>query len=306
MIIINMKGGLGNQLFQYACGRALILRQEEKNTIVNKDNSAEDRDSDSILKLDITGYGENNGIDTMRHYSLEAFNIQAKIATREEIRKLKYPYRIISKGWRFFRVKVLRQFNVGFNPRIFNKQGSIYLDGFFQTEKYFIDKEKEIQADLTLKDPLDQKAQEVSVKIKNAENIISLHVRRGDYVSDPKTNQHHGTCGSEYYSRALEYITSKIGKDVTVFVFSDDIEWVRNNMSLPYPAVYVSSPDIPDYEELTLMSQCRHHIIANSSFSWWGAWLNPNPNKIVIAPKRWVRATNIDISEVVPNNWIRL
>jgi len=306
MIIINLKGGLGNQLFQYACGRALILRQEEKNTIVNKDNGAEDRDMGFILKLDITGYGENNGIGTMRHYSLSPFSIQTEMATLEEIRKLKYPYGIISEGWRFFKAKVLRQFNVGFNSRIFNTQGSIYLDGFFQTEKYFIDKEKEIRADLILKDSLGPKAQEVSAKIKNAENSISFHVRRGDYVSDPKTNQHHGTCDSEYYSKALEYIISETGNDIEVFVFSDDIDWVKDNMPMSYPAVYVSSPNIPDYEELILMSQCHHHIIANSSFSWWGAWLNPRPDKIVVAPKQWVRATNIDMSEVVPNNWIRL
>lgn len=301
-----MKGGLGNQIFQYAAGRALILRQREKNTAVNKDNGAENRDLSSLLKLDITGYGENNGIDTMRHYSLSPFNIKAVIATREEIRKLKYPYGIISKGRRFFRAKVLRKFNVSFVQNIFNAKGSIYLDGFFQTEKYFIDKEKEIRADLTLKDPLGPKAQDVSAKIKNAKNSVSLHVRRGDYVSDAKTNQHHGTCGPEYYSKALEYITSKIGKNITVFVFSDGIDWIKENMPIPFPAVYVSSPDIPDYEELILMSQCHHHIIANSSFSWWGAWLNPRHDKIVIAPKQWVRATNIDMSEVLPNNWIRL
>ena len=178
--------------------------------------------------------------------------------------------------------------------------------GFWQSEKYFIDKEKEIRADLTLKDAVGPKAQEVSAKIKNAKNSISLHVRRGDYVSDAKTNEHHGTCGPEYYVQALEYITSEIGKDIIVFIFSDDIEWVKDNMPMSYPAVYVSSLDIPDYEELMLMSQCHHHIIANSSFSWWGAWLNPRPDKIVIAPKQWIRKMQWRHKDTVPKSWIRL
>jgi hypothetical protein len=306
MIIINFKGGLGNQLFQYAAGCALLLRQQEKNTSVNKDNYAENKDLSSILKLDITGYGENNGIDTMRHYSLSPFNIKAEIATRKEIRKLKYPYGIISKGWRFFKAKVLRQFNTNFHQRIFDARGPLYLDGFFQTEKYFKDKEKEIRADLTLKNPLGQEAQKASARIQNAGNSVSLHVRRGDYVSDPKTNQRHGLCGPNYYSQALERMTSKIGKDITVFVFSDGIDWVKENMPIPFPAVYVSSSEIADYEELIIMSQCHHHIIANSSFSWWGAWLNPRPDKVIIAPSQWVRTTRFDLKDIVPSGWIRI
>ena len=105
MIIISLKGGLGNQLFQYACGRALAIR------------------NDDIIKLDITGYAEHNGIDTMRHYALFPFNIQADMATREEIKKLKYPHGIFSKGWRFFRAKVLRQYYVYFVPKILEQHG---------------------------------------------------------------------------------------------------------------------------------------------------------------------------------------
>ncbi|MDE2188786.1 MAG: alpha-1,2-fucosyltransferase [Patescibacteria group bacterium] len=294
MIIINLKGGLGNQLFQYAAGRALSLRQENKTGIKVP------------IKLDITGYGKDNGIDTVRRYSLEPFNTRASIANRDEIRRLKYPFGVVSKGWRFFKAKILRQFNTGFVPRIFNTKGPIYLDGFFQTEKYFLDTEKEIRSDLTLKNPFSVKAQGISAQIEKTVNSVSIHVRRGDYVTDAKTNQHHGTCGHEYYSKALEYIASKIGTDFTVFVFSDDIEWVNKNLPLPYPAVYVSSPDIPDYEELILMSQCHNHIIANSSFSWWGAWLNPHADKIVVAPKQWVRTGKDAMKDIVPNSWIRL
>lgn len=293
MIIINLKGGLGNQIFQYACGRALAFR--------NNDN----------IKLDITGYGESNGIDTMRKYSLSPFNIKADIASGQEIKKLKYPYGIISKGMRFFRAKILRQFETGLNPKILNHTGSIFLDGFFQTEKYFIDKEKEIRSDLSLKSPLSTKSQQISDLIKNSPISISLHVRRGDYVNDAKTNQNHGTCNAEYYSKALEYINSKIDlnnniNNVKIFVFSDDINWVKENMPLPYPSVYVSSPEIPDYEELILMSKCKHNIIANSSFSWWGAWLNENQNKIVVAPSRWVLKNPENFKDIIPESWYRI
>ena len=233
MIIINMKGGLGNQIFQYATGRALSLRQLQKGFKPNE------------IKVDITGYGQSNGIDTMRSYTLGVFNIHAEIATPEEIRKLKYPFGIISKGWRFFRVKALRQFNTNFNKNIFSlNKKNIYLDGFFQTEQYFMDQEAEIRRDLTLKIPLNPEARSISNTIKNTPNSVSLHVRRGDYVQDLKTNLNHGTCNPEYYSKALETLTSKIntdksGADFHIFVFSDDIAWVKENMPLSYPVTYV-------------------------------------------------------------------
>ena len=295
MIIINMKGGLGNQLFQYAAGRALAVRQEAR-----AGGSVE-------LKLDVTGYGENNGIDTLRRYALGPFNIKASIANAGEIRHLKYPYGIVSKGWRFFKAKILRQFNVRFVPALFNARGPLYLDGFFQTERYFVDKEKEVREDLRLTEPLSPKAESVSRLMRDSPfEAVSLHVRRGDYVSDAKTNEHHGTCDAEYYAKALEHIVTMIGKDIRVFIFSDDIAWVKENLILPYPSIHVSSPEIKDYEELVLMSLCNHNIIANSSFSWWGAWLNANPDKIVTAPRRWVAKGEKDFADIVPSSWKRI
>ena len=289
-----MKGGLGNQLFQYATGLALALRQEAK---IGKKVD---------IKLDVTGYGENNGIDTVRHYALDVFNVRSEIATREEILKLKYPLGIISKGQRFFKAKILRQFNTGFIPSIFNTKKSLYLDGFFQTERYFLDQENEIRKDLTLKIPLGSKALVFLDLIKKTKNSVSLHVRRGDYVQDLKTNQHHGTCNAEYYSKALQLMSSKIGKDLNIFVFSDDIAWVKENMPIPYPVTYVSTPEIKDYEELMLMSNCSNNIIANSSFSWWGAWLNPNKQKIVTAPSRWTMKATKNHKDTVSPTWIRI
>jgi hypothetical protein len=294
MIIIALKGGLGNQLFQYACGRALQLRQEEK-------------DGDKIaLELDATGYAENNGIDALRHYALSPFNIQAEMATREEIKRLKYPYGIFSKGWRFFKARALRQYYTYFVPRILKQEGDVYLDGYFQTEKYFIDKEETIRADLTLKTPFGPQAQEASMKIKSEAKSVSLHVRHGDMAYDPLTNRYWGTCSMEYYAEALKIMHNKIGDGMKIFVFSDDIAWVKENMTMPYPVEYVSAPGIKDYEELSLMSLCKNNIIANSSFSWWGAWLNGNPDKMVIAPEKWTNKEPQQYRDIIPSSWLRI
>jgi hypothetical protein len=288
MIITKLKGGLGNQLFQYAAGRALALRNND------------------IVKLDITGYGEYNGIDTVRQYALGVFSIQENIATPHEIQTMKNPYRILSKGMRFFRAKILREFTTNFNKRIFNLKGNSYIDGYFQSEQYFKDQEAAIRKDIQLKISPSSVAQKAAEDILRNTKSVSLHVRRGDYVQDAKTNQYHGTCNPQYYANALAHISSKIGDGIKVFVFSDDIGWVKENMPIPYEKTYVSSPEIKDYEEMHLMSLCKHNIIANSSFSWWGAWLNMNPSKVVIAPKHWTVADDKHYRDIVPSAWTRL
>jgi hypothetical protein len=263
-MIIAIKGGLGNQMFQYAHGRNLELGGKK-------------------IVFDTSFYAGNKAkIDTARNFKLNNFNIE----TNEMFSEKKHPcLNLITK--------VLIHLNLSDG-------------GFWQSEKYFIENEGSIRKEFTLKSPLSLKAQEASINIKSSKNSVSFHVRRGDYVSDAKTNEHHGTCEPEYYAKALEYIASKIGKEITVFIFSDDIEWVKKNIVIPYPATYVSTPNIPDYEELILMSQCHYHIIANSSFSWWGAWLDPSNDKIVVAPKQWVRTGANATKDIVHSSWIRI
>ncbi len=289
-----MKGGLGNQLFQYAAGRALSIRQVKSS------------ESEVILKIDINGYGENNGIDTMRHYSLSPFNIRANIATNSEIRKLKYPFGIFSKGMRFIKNNIFHQYHLGFSKTIYEYSRNIYLDGFFQSEKYFLDNETIIRDDLKLIKPLGVEAKKILEQIHLHSQAVSVHVRRGDYVNDANTNQFHGTCSKDYYRDAVDHITSQIGKDINLYIFSDDIDWVRRNIRFDYPTTYVSSIDIKDYEELYLMSQCDHHIIANSSFSWWGAWLDERSSKIIVAPKQWLRNKTSAELGILPRSWITL
>lgn len=302
MIISRLSGGLGNQLFQYAYGRALSLR------------------SGSPLKLDIDGLVRSAKGDTPRPYLLSHFNIQAEIATIDEIRRLKYPLGIVSKGWRYASTKILRKFNVGFEPGLFAryarraaKGGDIYLYGFWQTERYFEGAEDAVRADLTLKDPFGPAAAGIFAKINSAKRdgfmTISLHVRRGDVARDAMKNLYFGISTPEYYARAFDYLKSRFSQlsiKPMVFVFSDDIEWAKQNISMPYPATYVEGAGIADYEDLVLMSSCDHHIIANSSFSWWGAWLDVSPNKIVIAPKEWIRKKRRQHRDTVPSSWIRV
>ena len=140
----------------------------------------------------------------------------------------------------------------------------------------------------------------------NAASSVSVHVRRGDYVNDPKTNAYHGTCSLDYYKKAVEIIRNKV-KDPVFFIFSDDAEWVKKNFNIDEQQVLVSEPEkLSLTEELKLMASCRHSVVANSSFSWWGAWLNNNNEKMVIAPQKWFADPLIDTSDLIPSAWIRI
>jgi hypothetical protein len=145
---------------------------------------------------------------------------------------------------------------------------------------------------------------EVAASIRGVDSV-SVHVRRGDYVSDPATNQSLGTCSAEYYRGAARLIASQVSSP-RFFVFSDEPDWARANLELEGPAVFVTHND-PErgYEDMRLMAFCRHHIVANSSFSWWGAWLS-NSGGIVVAPKRWFKANEWDARDLVPERWVRL
>lgn len=283
MIIINLKGGLGNQMFQYAFGRAFSIK------------------NDVEVKLDISGYP----LQSIRSYRLSAFNIKESIARDDEVREYKYPFGIFSKGWRFFNQRILRDFKMDYEPKLLEYIEHGYIDGFFQSEKYFLKIKEILLREFTLLEPLSPEAAKSAEKIKGTSLSVSLHVRRGDYASDPVIRMRLGLCPLEYYTEASEMISSGF-PEATFFIFSDDIEWTKENLHIPYPVVYVSSPEIKDYEELHLMSLCHHNIIANSSFSWWGAWLNLNPNKIVIAPKKWTNAIPDDHPNIIPESWTRI
>lgn len=179
-----------------------------------------------------------------------------------------------------------------------------YLVGYWQSERYFSDYAQTIRDDFTFKLPISDENTTLAGHIKK-NNAVSLHVRRGDYVNNPSTAAHHGVCSIAYYQDAIRYIVDRSGP-VVLYIFSDDPQWVRANLQVKVPCVYVDHNRGPSsYVDMQLMSLCNHHIIANSSFSWWGAWLNPNAGKIVVAPKNWF-AKPMHTQDLLPSDWIRL
>ncbi len=292
MIILRLNGGLGNQLFQYAAGRALAK--------MNSD----------LLKLDIRGYISNSTQNQIyRNLDIRDFNILAPDATNTEILQIKYPYGIASKVINLFKKKILRRYYIDWHPEILLKRGDIYLDGYFQCERYFIDDLNSIFSEFSLKSNLLGDLDDISKEILTSPMSVSLHIRRGDYVKDPRAKKIHFVCDENYYRRAILYMKN-IYPNAIFFIFSDEIDWVKEAFSELNNVVYVSSIRnkrgelLRPSQELILMSQCRHHIISNSSFSWWGSYLNSNPNKIVVAPSIW-RYGGLTQENIYPTDWIR-
>lgn len=288
MITARIIGGLGNQMFQYAAGRSLSLRNNDS------------------LKLDTRGFSQYK----LHSYGLNHFNTKENFSQSEELALNQYS-NIYSKVNNFLKtnksIKVFKERGLAFDPRFNSIKGDIYLDGYWQTELYFKAYESVIRDDFKIITPPTQKNLEVLREIRSSTSI-SLHIRRGDYVNNPQTNSIHGVCSMDYYQTALQLLKAKIGNiNLHIFVFSDDYEWVERNLIIDGKVTYIKhNSSKTNYEDLRLMSTCQHHIIANSSFSWWGAWLNPSAEKIVIAPKKWFQSAELDSRDITPESWIRL
>ena len=284
-------GGLGNQMFQYALGRQLAIL-----------NNCE-------LKLDITDYETYK----LHKYGLNNFSIQASVAGPKEIlrhdetRLQALQRKILShlhRTQRTTNLKRVTEKNLMFDPAILRLQGDIYLSGYWGSEKYFLQAEATIRKDFTLVPTQDEANERMSSLIENTE-AVAVHIRRGDYVTNATTNKFHGTCTIDYYLEAARKIVEHVANP-TFFIFSDDMSWVQKNLTLTNPMHYVSinGPD-KNFEDLRLMSQCKHHIIANSTFSWWGAWLAKHPKQKVIAPLKWFNDPTVT-TDLVPESWVRV
>jgi hypothetical protein len=176
--------------------------------------------------------------------------------------------------------------------------------GYWQSEKYFSEFSQQIRRDFSFCKPLSSDNEEFANEINHI-NAVSLHVRRGDFVNNPTTLATHGLCSLDYYRAAVQYISYRVNQP-HFFIFSDDIAWTKENLEIVFPCHYVDhNQGAESHNDMRLMSLCQHHIIANSSFSWWGAWLNPSKEKIVIAPKRWF-AKQIDTRDLLPPSWVVL
>lgn len=294
MIVVKLMGGLGNQMFQYATGRALSI------------------ECGTQLYLDTSGYDSMAAGDTPRNYELDVYNIAAKVAD-ERIKA-----KIVSDPAKYgINDKILRRLGVGkifvlgeqgsgYNHSVLEAPNNTCLVGWWQTEKYFQD----IRDRLLLEfEPVTAPTGKNKTLLKtiNETNAVSIHVRRGDYAQNQATNTYHGLAPLEYYSQAIKLI-EKMVESPHFFVFSDDLDWCKSELPLPKNTTYVEgNAGTKAFEDIRLMKHCKHNIIANSSFSWWGAWLNQNPEKIVVAPKVWFQdAAANTATDIVPFEWERI
>jgi hypothetical protein len=276
MIIVKLHGGLGNQMFQYAFSKNLAKVRGE-----------------SIAFVDDT----LNGV-TKRKYELSYFNIKPKFVDKKKATELDKLYK--NKTPKIIRrflkqPKYLVDCYLDKNLFVFDKKvyktDKKYFVGYWQNEKYFNEIRKELLKDFTSK-------KNITKKLK--QNSVSIHIRRGDYIKNPQVKQAHGACDMNYYKTAINLIEDKV-ENPFFYVFSDDIVWCKKNFKFLKNVEFISNKQ--PYMDIVLMSKCEHNIIANSSFSWWGAWLNENDNKIVIAPKSWMKSY---YKSPVPKEWIKI
>jgi hypothetical protein len=278
MIVVNLMGGLGNQMFQYAIGRKLSLKYNKKLIL----------DKTFLLRRDL------GSEFTYRNFDLDIFNLDLEIV---ENFKVTNDYEIIEEP---FGAPILTD---KINSINFDK--NVYVNGFFQKECYFKDIKNQILKDfkITIKDEYIQKLENEIL----SSNSVCINIRRGDYVTNQNTNNFHGFHGEEFVSNAVSEIT-KIIKNPFFYIFSDDIEWCIENIKINFPHFYVDHTFKGDKfsSYLKLMSSCKHFIIPNSTFAWWSAWLNQNEDKIVFVPKNWFRNQNINTEGLIPNQWNKI
>jgi hypothetical protein len=267
MIIVRILGGLGNQMFQYAYAKALSL-----------DGYYVKLDLSKIKKYKLHG-----------GYQLDKYKIDLEIADSFSI--------LLGKiGMK----KSKKEKSLLFDDNLKSLKGNEYVKGYFQTEKYFNEIRNTLLSEFVINQKISLETHKIAEQIKSLKNSCSLHIRRGDYVSDKKTNSVHGTCDLDYYERAIKIMNSKY-LNISFFVFSDDISWTKENLKIKN-AFYVDIKTIP-HEDMYLMSLCTNNITANSSFSWWGAWLNKNENKTIIVPKKWYFNKK---NEIAAKNWLKI
>jgi len=291
MIIVRLKGGMGNQMFQYALG---IKLAEELNT---------------AFKLDLSSLlDRSKGEFVYRNYDLSIFKVNDSLLMGEGFLKTIYKPKIpritkmvrqyINKGKIFIKEKYFH-----FEPDlILNPTDNAIYEGWFQSPKYFEGVEDKIRKEFQFKSSILASSQPLLNKIKNT-NAICLNVRRTDFLKVDTLN----TTDKNYFFRAAKYIAEKIENPV-FYIFSDDVEWCRKNIVMNYPVEVIGHEHkghkFGNY--MQLMIACKHFIIPNSSYAWWAVWLNGQDEKIVVAPKKWFNDSEINTTDLVPQDWVRL
>lgn len=282
MKIVRILGGLGNQMFQYALYRSLLS---------NGENST----------LDISGfdrYNLHNGFELPHIFE----NLELHYASKGDVDRLSNNNSLVSKlSKKIFGLKKthIQEKSLKFDPDIFDQKGHLFLDGYWQSEKYFDNIKNLIRKDFRFANFSDKRNIEIE-KIINDCQSVSVHVRRGDYVDN---SLYQNICNLKYYMNAIDIIEKNVFNPV-YFIFSNDIDWCKRNLSINNVCYYINwNKESSSYRDMQLMSRCKNNIIANSSFSWWGAWLNTNHSKIVISPSRWLNNDSHNIDDIVPSSW---
>ena len=278
MIEINLKGGLGNQMFQYATAKNLSIKYKT-NLVLNTEYFS------NIPKGDVP-----------RKYQLDIFNIDKNIKIKETINPVKKLWQKVTL--KFFGEKI----QVPIANFLLKIGLSAKLNGYFQRENYFKDIRDTLLKEFTLKKEISEETKKIKNQIETSESV-AVNIRRGDYLR-PDYMKIYGTCNMEYYNKAIEYIKGKIPNPLFC-IFSDDPEWVKKEFKMDN-AIFAGNDILKDYEQMYLLTICKHNIIANSSFAWWGAWLNQNKNKIVIGPKMWLVGKTSDRLNILSKTWIQI
>lgn len=276
MIIVKLQGGLGNQMFQYATGLSLSRIRKTR------------------LAMDKTWYTQEFEKQyTPRSYELSPFklNKKQKFVRTNKIFNNKYLYDYHSDS------------TFVFDKRVMELPKNTILEGYFQSEKYFKNIRTELINNFDYIKDAKAKIQH-HIDLSRDSSSVSVHIRRGDYVTNKSAGEFHGILSKSYYQKAVKNISSKVNKPL-FFIFSDDIAWVKKNLDMPKESIFIDF-NKRGIDDMRIMRSCKHNIIANSSFSWWGAWLGEYENKIVIAPKNWFKSKELDTSDVIPARWIKI
>lgn len=293
MIISRIFQGLGNQFFQYAFGRAMALRNGTR------------------LKVD-TSFYENAevtqfGYTYKRNFEISRYNVKLEEATAHEIGVFKgkqmpsFLQRVEFKLFPAHRPQVIKEDLSVFSPELNKLRGNLFLDGYFTSEEFFKDHASVIRKEFTLKNSMNAENQQWAAQMQGCTSVC-ISLRLTDFLHNPL----HNVCSLDYYYNGLKEIEKLVGPDMTVFIWSDDNDWTREHFKPPYTCHYMTH-NYPDFhEDLRLMTYCKHHVIPNSTFSWWAAWLGEHEDQVVIAPERWLNSTEVEYGHVIPQRWHKI
>lgn len=297
MIIVQLLGGMGNQMFQYALGKHLAI----------KNNATLKLDTSTLLDWSPGRHLVN------RSFDLDIFHFNAELATKKDISH--YTTQLMTRREKvIFHLKrkmgvdpAFKEKSFCYDEAVLKLKGDQYLSGLWQSYKYFEGIDKIIRNDFQVKAPVENNSAAILQSILQT-NSVCINIRRTDYVSVKQTADVLGFIGLEFYKDAIELLRSKVN-ELNIFVFSDDINWCKENLktgSLPTTFVNHTHAGEKFGNYFQLMQACKHFIIPNSTFAWWAAWLNTSDKKIVIAPKKWMNDPSINTSDLIPASWIRI